>query len=311
MSFQIANSENKITLKKNNELLNSSQGTGTGIDQLDKAIETAGYAYDPIQDIFFSIMNPWQRGMGYCRLYDEASAPMGMIIDCEPIRFEYQGKKWMISFWKGQYDMVTGGEIGVYTASLDLNIPGIFSGTFYQSVSDDALLQMSFSLRKNGNTLFTRKGKHWWLTGFKLGEFSEPSELTMDIEITFDNWLMRDSFISGLKDAGYYNHEITILGNSVRIIFDVPHTRQPFTRTKETDWIIQRKNELLCKKFQEVTEDLETLEEKMRAIEEQAPELYNNILKIGKTNKFYELFTEITIIAVFILSLTLFGSKIK
>jgi hypothetical protein len=30
-----------------------------------------------------------------------------MIIDCEPNHFEYRGKKWMLSFWKGQYDMVT------------------------------------------------------------------------------------------------------------------------------------------------------------------------------------------------------------
>lgn len=30
--------------------------------------------------------------MGYCYLYDEACAPFGMIIDFEPIHFEYDDK---------------------------------------------------------------------------------------------------------------------------------------------------------------------------------------------------------------------------
>ena len=66
---------------------------GTGNDELDKAIEIAGYSYDQRQDIFYSTMDPWQRDIGYCRLYDELAAPMGMIIDCEPIHFEYLGKR--------------------------------------------------------------------------------------------------------------------------------------------------------------------------------------------------------------------------
>jgi len=45
-------------------------------------------------------------------LYDEAAAPLGMIVDCEPIHFEYKGKRWLIQFWKGQYDLPTGAEVG-------------------------------------------------------------------------------------------------------------------------------------------------------------------------------------------------------
>ena len=35
-------------------------------------------------DIFYSLNDCWQRDFGYCRLYDEACAPLAMIIDCEP-----------------------------------------------------------------------------------------------------------------------------------------------------------------------------------------------------------------------------------
>lgn len=261
---------------------------GTGNDELDKAIEIAGYAYDSKQDIFYSNLDSWQRKVGYCRLYDELSAPFGMIMDCEPIFFEYDDRKWMIGMWKGQYDLVTGGEIGVYTAALDLNIFGAIKDTFYHCASDTDLLLMSFTLNKNDKTLFTREGEHWWLTGFKLGEFSEPSELRMDITITLVNPMMRDAFIKGLWDAGYSLDEFTRDGNSVSFAFGTPHTPQPLTRTKATDWIIQRKNEQLCLMYQEITEPFDTVQAKVKAIEEQAPKLYQKIIKLGKTKPFYE-----------------------
>ena len=68
---------------------------------LDKGIEIAGYGYDSEQDIFYCNMDAWQRNMGYSRLYDEATAPLGMILDCEPIYFKYGGKRWLVELWKG------------------------------------------------------------------------------------------------------------------------------------------------------------------------------------------------------------------
>ena len=256
---------------------------GTGDPELDKAIAIAGYAYDPAQDIFISNMDPWQRNVGYCHLYDEAAALMGMIIDCEPIYFQYRKVKWMIGFWKGQYDLVTGGEIGIYTAAFDLDIPGFPRHTFYTSVSNADLLQMSFDLNKNGHTLFTREGKHWWLTGFRLGEFSEPAELQMDIKIALEDADMREAFVSGLQNAGYSVNDFTVNGSTVNFIFAQPHTRQPLTRTAITDGIIQKKNELLCAKYQEITEDYPNLPDKIKAIEEKAPEMYDRTIKFGRT----------------------------
>lgn len=281
---------------------------GTGIKELDKALEIAGYSYDPLQDIFFSTMDPWQRNVGYCRLYDEAAAPLGMIIDSEPIYFEYQGKKWMIGLWKGQYDLVTGGEIGVYTGAIDLNIPGVFRGTFYNAVSNTNKLHMSYTLKKNDNTLFTREEKHWWLTGFKLGEFAEPSDLKMEINITLENEKMRNAFVSGLEKLGYLKHEYMIQENSVSFTFDIPHTPQPVTRTQKTDWVIQRKNQLLCETYQEITGPYDTIQDKIKAIKEQAPEIYKQILKIGKNKKLYELFIVIIMMGTSLLSY-LTGSK--
>jgi hypothetical protein len=267
---------------------------GTGDNTLDEAIEAAGYSYDIKQDIFYSNMNAWQRNMGYCRLYDEAAAPLGMIIDCEPIYFEYEGKRWMIEFWKGQYDLTVGCEIGVYnTKDPDIYILGLFKGPFFQCVSDDERLHMALTLKKEGKTIFTRNEEHWWLTGFKLGEFAEPSELTVDLSITFKDEGMRNAFIRGLKTAGYSRNEVEINGNTVNIKFDEPHTVQPITRTPETDRIIQIKNKILCDKYQEITGPYDNFQDKMNAILDQAPELYEDILKIGKTKQLFDRYDKI------------------
>jgi hypothetical protein len=257
-------------------------------DSLEEAIEIAGYSYDPKQDIFYSNMDAWQKDMGYCRLYDEASVPLGMIIDCEPIEFEYDGKKWLIEFWKGQYDLTTGGEIGIYTTkSSDINIPGIYNGPFYRSAGDEDILPMSFSLKKNGKTILTRQEKHWWLTGFKLGQFSEPSELIMDLSLTLKDKDMCNAFVKELNNVGYSKYEIKVNGNEVKLRFDKPRTVQPITRTPEADLVIQMKNKLLCDKYDEITAGYDNFPDKIKAIKEQSPKLYENLINIDKTKQLF------------------------
>lgn len=257
-------------------------------DDLYKTIAAAGYSYDSKQDIFYSNMDAWQRNMGYCRLYDEAAAPLGMVIDCEPIYFEYDNKRWLIELWKGQYDLTTGCEIGVYnTEEPDLNIPGVFKGPFFQCAKDEDQLHMNYYVMKNDETLFIRDDKHWWLTGFKLGEFSEPSELIMYLRIALKDEAMRDAFVAGLLKAGYLDDEVIISENTISLKFDKTHTQQPVTRIEETDRIIQMKNQILCKQYQEITGPYDTFPEKVKAIQEQSAELYESVLNVGKNKQLY------------------------
>jgi hypothetical protein len=260
-----------------------------GKDELSEAVEFSGFTYDPEQDIFFSNMDAWQREFGYCRLYDEAAAPFGMIVDSEPIYFDYGGRHWLIEFWKGQYDLTTGCEIGVYTTeSPSLEIPGVFNGTFYDSGSNTDLLQMSYSLRKNNKTLFSRYDRHWWLAGFKVGEFSKPSELTMKIYIALKDEYMRNAFIKGMKEAGYSDSEIKRSGASVSFIFDKPKTRQPYTRTRLTDWIIQSKNKYLCLKYKDITGTYSKIQDRLQAVKEKSPGLYRRLINLRMKQKTYK-----------------------
>ena len=259
-----------------------------------KVLGDAGYAYDPDQDIFYSKMNAWQRKYGYCRLYDEAAAPAGMILDSEPVRFSYNGKRWMIQFWKGQYYLNTGCEIGVYyTEGPDLSISNLFHGTFYQCVNNRNRLYMEYTLLKNGKELFHRGGRHWWLTGFRPGEFSDPCELTMKIRIRFRSKNMFWNFIMALKKIGYQDHELILDGTTVEFIFDKTHTPQPLTRTEETDWIILRNNAKACILFRELTEGYDNWAEKVRAISEKEPYLLEAIINFGKTRQIFKSFEKL------------------
>lgn len=256
---------------------------------LNERIGPLGFAYEANQDIFYSVTDGWQRQFGYCRLYDEAAAPFNMIIDCEPIYFEYQGREWLIEFWKGQYGMTTGAEVGVYVSDGQvLDIPGIFKGTFYESVKDEENLLISISLWKNEKHLFTRREMHWWLTGFVLGEFSYPSDLTMAIEITFKTMGMCLAFLEGLKNTGYGRNEIRVYNNTVRILFTKPHSAQPLSRTRWLTFIKQGSNKRYCRIYHKLTKDMENTLDKIELIFSYSPRIYNRIMRLGKTKEIYE-----------------------
>lgn len=168
-------------------------------NQLNEDLEEFGFGYDLRGDFFYSLMDCWQREVGYCKLYDEGAPFFNMIMDCEPVTFSYSGKKWLIELWKGQYGITTGGEIGIYNTSREDINTDKFKGTFYENISDEERMPISFVLRKNGKVLMKRKDVHWWLTGFKLGEFSRTNSLTMDAKIVFPNREMCKTFVEALK----------------------------------------------------------------------------------------------------------------
>ena len=217
-------------------------------------VYTAGFLYDPTQNIIYSKMYPLQRKFGYCQLYDDSAAgvPIGLssIIDCEPIYFTYNNKEWMIELWKGQYGLETGAEIGIYNRDSNIfDIRDSVMGKFFNCVSDNERLKMSFVLKKNGTELFRRQtDAHWWLTGFKWGVFTNnPStELKMEVSITLKDQVMRDAFTgvsdgtrrTGLIGLGY---SYTTNGNTVTYIYEAPKSEQPDSKSDNFAYI-QGKN---------------------------------------------------------------------
>jgi hypothetical protein len=259
------------------------------LDDLNNDLKPFGFAYYPSQDYFYSIMHGWQSEVGYCQAYDEGSAALSMIIDCEPIYFKYGGKKWLIELWKGQYGMTTGCEIGIYTTTGPIiSIPGIFNGTFYFCAGKEDHLPLSFVLKKNGREVFSRKELHWWLTGFRLGEFSWPSELTVDVEITLKDEVMLDAFIGGLMKTGYSKNEFNVRGNTVSLLFDTPHSKQPSTRTPIIENYMQTNNMRNCEAYNIATKNYKYTVDRLSYVRSAAPKLYHKIINVGNTKELFK-----------------------
>lgn len=198
----------------------------------------AGFAYNSEKDIFYSTRNAWQKNFGYTHLYDVMAPIFGMIIDTEPIRFFYKNKNWLITFWKGQYGIVTGAEIGVYTTKQKK----IDKKTVYLPVSENEMLDMDLVLYKNDELITRVHTKHWWLAIFKLGMFSKPKELSMDINITFPTLEMLTSFLESFKKLGYKEKDYKIIDKTFCFHFVKARTKKVWTRGLVSDSIRQHFN---------------------------------------------------------------------
>ncbi len=157
-----------------------------------------GFDYDSEQGIFYNPKYPWQRLFGYCELYDNCAPYVLMFFDTQRFKFEYEEKDWMIQIWKGQYMAGSGAEIGIYTKSPDREIE------FYNCVSDEDCLKMSFDLYKNGKLFFHREDEsHWWLTGYAPLTTTTPEEFELRASITCKSAEMAKAFAGALEEYGY------------------------------------------------------------------------------------------------------------
>lgn len=264
------------------------------LEAIQKMLSETGYAYDEQQNIFYSTIDQWQRNYGYCSLYDEASAPIGIVIDCEPIYFEYGGKRWLIEFWKGQYGITTGAEIGVYnTTGPDLNIPGIFNGTFYQCASNEDTLDMTFTLYRKNSPMFTRTDKHWLLAGFRLGDYTRPSHLVMHASLTLKDSQMRDAFMQGLRNAGYTDNEFSYSGNTVSLVYAKPRSIQPVTRRVLIGYFALRRNRRLVSLYRRLTKGMFNMYDILTTLQSRSPLLYGLAMNFGKKNELFKTFDTI------------------
>lgn len=165
---------------------------------LNSIIAPAGFHYNPKEDVISSTLDAWQREFGYTSLYDEAAPLAQIVFDCLPIYFDYQDKTWLLELWKGQYGINTGAEFGIYHADT-LVSPNHYREARFHAVSDQELLPMDLQLFKNGTPLFQITGLHWWLTGFCMGTFSHPEELTLQASVTFPSQEMTDAFLEAWR----------------------------------------------------------------------------------------------------------------
>ncbi len=213
--------------------------------QLNTLMQPFGFFFLPAQGLISSVWDPWQREFGYMALYDRSAPYFNMIFHCEPIYFDYNDRTWLIEFWKGQYGINTGCEIGIYHADSILS-EDQYDRTLFHAADDDEMLPLSMKLFTDRQLLLSVGRVHWWLTAFLPGCFSRPQNLTMHISITFPNVQMLQNFVRAAARTGYRSQDIDIDGYTVSLLFAHPHIPQPRTFFAFYPRWVQWKNRVFC-----------------------------------------------------------------
>lgn len=176
--------------------------TGQKIETINDLAAEFGYQYIPSQNIFIGRLDAWQRNFGYEALYDKAAVRFNMVYDFVPVYFDYNGKSWLIEFWKGQYGINIGSEIGVYNVDYIVDEEKR-TRTHYHAVGDEEMLEMAFILYDERKRRYTWEQRHWWLAAFQTGICQKPSNMQLRLRIRFPNTDMAMAFVEGLKQADY------------------------------------------------------------------------------------------------------------
>lgn len=194
--------------------------------RLNELLGPFGFEYQLAQDIFVSRRDAWQREYGYCRLYDVAAPGWGMLFDCEPIYFDYQGHTWLIEFWKGQYGINIGAEAGIYR-SHEIVPANRRASAIFHTIPDEELPVFDLELRRGTVPVCRTAKKHWWLACFRMGTLEEPEMLSCRISITFPHAEMQAAFLNGCREAGLNRSGLCVCDRCVSFTLNTPHSLQP------------------------------------------------------------------------------------
>jgi len=220
---------------------------------LNELIHPFGFAYDANWDIFVSLIHAWQRKEGYEALFDRLASRFNMVIDAFPVYFDYRGKTWMIEFWKGQYGINVGCEVGIYKAQGLVSVLGRKTALFH-SVEDHEMMPMSIRLFRGNTEIAHLHKNHWWLTAFQMGSYCEPEELWVEAGITFPNYDMLTAFVHALEEQGH--GEYCVCGLQIQIRFDYCSTCFLKGLQRFFFRFCQWRNRILCRLFLWVTNPL-------------------------------------------------------
>lgn len=217
-------------------------------DLLNELIEPFGFEYELGEDIFTSRLHAPQRNFGYTALDDTFAVYFNIVFDCDPIYFNYQNRTWLIELWKGQYGINIGAEVGIYHADKTIS-PSERPFTLFECADEDELMDISIELFHRRHPLFAIKEKHWWMTGFVMGLFGYPQDLSAKISIIFPDMEMQTAFVHALAAGGYSEQDYYTYDTAVYLEFNTPYAKCPCPRQRMAAWLSQLENRIFCRMY--------------------------------------------------------------
>ena len=250
---------------------------------LNELVYPFGYDFHCDCGFFSSTVDAPQRQAGYSRLYDYMAPRFQMVFDSLPVYFDYRGRTWLIEFWKGQYGINTGAEIGIYHA--DHIIPeSDYKHAWFSCAENNEMLDCSFRLCRDGDECVCSCGRHWWLTAFLVGSFSKPACLTMESCITFPGREMLAAFVDGLKRAGCSEDCMSVRGLTVCFVFHRDHQKYNCI-TRFWRRFSQWKNKCFCKLYLWVTRPFSCTEDRVLYLYFYLPMAFRKLLRLRRFHK--------------------------
>lgn len=246
------------------------------ISLLNELTSPFGFVYEPGQDVFVSRVDAWQRKEGYEALFDNLASKFNMIIDSFPVYFDYRNRTWLIEFWKGQYGINTGAEVGVYHANRPIP-KRQRKKVHYNAVSDEEMPLIGMCLKRKEKHLFSLKGYHWWLAAFRMGMFSQPKDLTLYASLTFSCCEAAQAFAGGLKEAGLAGHS-RIRGRRVTVAMDWTDHYRGMQKLHRA--VVQGFNHFYCGLYRAVTAPFKETADRMLFLYEQLPWCFRRMLRL-------------------------------
>lgn len=136
------------------------------------------FIYDTEHMAYHSQPDTWQREFGYNKFYDDVFR-IGSYMDYGKVTFSYNGDKYALWMWKGDYwNLQSGAEVGLYTYDT------IYSGIEqYNAVDFEvpmSLFLYNYHSKDEIENVFSWRPekKQWWITGFN-PKFKEPNPKEM------------------------------------------------------------------------------------------------------------------------------------
>lgn len=243
-----------------------------------------GYAYHCCCGYFSSALDAWQKNAGYTRLYDYLAPRFRMVYDALPVYFNYQGKTWLIQFWKGQYGICTGAEIGIYHADRLLSEPE-YSAALFQAAEDSEMLPCSLELYQENGSFIKISERHWWLTAFIPGVFSRPSGLCLKASICFPNGEMLEAFRRGLCRAGYPAEMISVCGPCLSFVFHKPLPERYGLLTRFHRRLSQCVNRISCRLFVRITKPFVCTEDRVLFLYYYIPFCFRKLMRLRRCDR--------------------------
>lgn len=253
-------------------------------DLLNELAKPYGFTYQFVQDIFTAPVDAWQKEFGYGEFYDLSALSLHMVLDCEPVYFNYQGKTWLIEFRKGQYGINTGAEAGIYHAD-SIIPPALRPQTIFTAASPEEMLPTKLRLIGPDCPFFTLSQKHWWTAGFVMGIAAPPEDLILEVTLTFPRPEMCRAFTRALHGLGYKSSEILVSSSAVQFYFTQPKAALLTPSDPLQKKYMLLRNDTLCELLLWVTRPFFTTVDRLLYLHEIHPFIFRKTLVLRKFQK--------------------------